>query len=376
MPTTVSKVCPRGATASAASGLARGPPRALRLAMTLPRRVSIGTFMITRRCVQRRLLLKPEEGKQLGQGLLYVILLGAKKFEVLVHGLTIMSNHYHLVVTPTRKNLPRFLHWINLLMAKLVNVHRRRPGAVWSSVDKTSVVHLADANAALEKLEYATNNPVEAGLVSDAAEWPGIRTLPTDVGTKLVARRPDFYFRSEADVEREEEEVRAGRRRRRGTRNPPLPPVVEVELTPPPLVAAEMSLADFRALYARRVEEGRDAIRARFAAAGRTFLGAWGVVAQNPEGIPGEPGTPELGLSPSVATRDKWRRVELLQHRAEFLVAYRDAWGAFRDGNRNVRFPEDTYGPCVLYGARCYGDPPDNAGAGAHDPPRPRRAAA
>jgi putative transposase len=335
--------------------------------MTLPRRVFIGTFMITRRTVQRKLLLRPD--KKLNGALLYVILLGSKKFEVAIHGLTIMGNHYHLICTPSRRNLPRFVHWINLFMAKLVNWRRGRRDAVWSSSDKTSVVHLADAPAVLEKLEYVALNAVAAGLVARPEQYPGVRTLPSDVGRKLVATRPDF-FRSETDGTSEGDTGRdlnenGARRKRRARRGPVLPPVVEVELTQPPQYA-DHSLADFRSLFSRGVEEGLEQIYTRRRAKGaRRFMGAWAVLHQDPESIPGDPDdqSPDFSLSPTIATRDKWRRIELLQQRAEFHAAYRIAWGAFREGDRNVRFPEDTYGPCVLYGARCFGDPPDRAGA-------------
>ena len=336
--------------------------------MTVPRRVFLGTFLVTRRCVQRRFLLRPE--KALDDGFLYVFLVGAKKFAIAIHGLVVLSNHYHLVATPTRRNLPRFVHWIHLHMAKLVNVRRRRSGAVWSSVDKTSVVHLADADAVLRELVYTAVNPVEAGLVPTPAEWPGVRTLPAQVGTTLVAERPAFYFRSEADAAGEAasdgEGGEGGEGARRGARGAAvLPARIEVELTRPPQFAG-LTDPEFRALFARAVDESVAGIHAARQAAGRPgFLGVWGVLAQEPESTPGGPGTPDFSLSPTVACRDKWRRIELLQQRAEFLAEYRVAWGAFREGNRNVRFPEGTYGPCVLYGARCHGNPPEHAAAGS-----------
>jgi REP element-mobilizing transposase RayT len=310
--------------------------------MTRPRQVYLGTVMITRRCVQRRLLLRPE--KELHDAFRYVILYAAKKFAVDVHGLVVMSNHYHMVLSPTELNLPRFLHWVNLHMAKLVNVARKRRDAVWSSVDKTSVVQLADAAAALKELVYVAVNPVEAGLVATPAEWPGLRTLPSDVGRTLVAERPD-YFRSGAEDEKDV-----------------LPARVELELTRPPAFG-DLTDGEFRSLLGQQVDEAAARIRADRRAAGRGFLGESGVRAQDPESHPGGPGCPDFKLSPTVAAGDKWRRIELLQQRAEFLADYRRAWSAFRAGDRNVRFPEGTYGPCVVYGARCHGDPPKHAGA-------------
>lgn len=342
--------------------------------MTIPRRVFVGTFLITRRCFQRKLLLRPDE--DLNNGLLYVILLGAKKFAVRIHGLMIMSNHYHLVCTPTKKNLPRFVHYINMLMAKVVNTHRGRVDAVWSPTAKTSVVHLADAQAVLKKLSYLTTNPVAAGLVAQPAQWPGVRTLPADVGTTLTARRPDF-FRSEADAAAGEcsGTGEAGERRRRHVkRGLAMPAEVEVLVEKPPLFE-DASLEDFRRGFALQVETDVKEIHADRRARGlRTFLGRKRVLLQNPEWSPGTPECPDYKLDPAVASFDRWRKQELLETRGAFVEEYRKAWKAFRDGDRAVRFPEGTYGPCVLYGARCHGEPPEGCGLGSRDRDRDRRA--
>jgi hypothetical protein len=249
-------------------------------------------------------------------------------------------------------------------------------------VDKYSAVQLPDAAAVLEKLVYTAVNPVAAGLAAPPAEWPGLRTLPADTGTTLAAERPGFLFRSEDDAAAEAEGAEGAQgervdtegqaRRRRHVRGAPvLPARVELEVTKPPQFE-DRSDAEFRTLLAAGVDAAVGAIHAARRAAGRHgFLGAWDVTAQDPESSPGTPGCPDFNLSPTVATRDKWRRIELLQDLGQFRAEYRVAWSAFRAGDRSARFPEGTYGPCVVYGARSHGDPPAHAGAGS----RARRAA-
>ena len=334
--------------------------------MTLPRRVLPSTFLITRRCAERKLLLRPDD--ELNGAFLYCVLAAAERFDVEVHGLVALSNHVHWCVTTKKANLPRFLHLVHMNMARLVNTHRRRRDAVWSSVEKTSVVPLPDANSVLEKLVYVAVNPVAAGLVPTPDAWPGLRTLPADVGETLVADRPGFYFRSAADAAAELGSDGVGEaqaRRRRHVRGTPVqPPRVELTLTRPPQFA-DMTDAEFRALFSARVDEAVAAHQAARRAARRAFAGAATILAQDPESIPGGPSVPEYKLSPTVATRDPALRRALLAQNRAFRLAYRTARLAFRAGDRNVRFPEHTYGPCVFYGARCFGSPPEHAGAGS-----------
>jgi len=62
--------------------------------MSLPRRVVPNTtYLVTRRCMGRRFLLRPDAA--LNQLFLYCLALGAQKYGIAVHGVSVMSNHYH-----------------------------------------------------------------------------------------------------------------------------------------------------------------------------------------------------------------------------------------------------------------------------------------
>src|SRR5262245_5993542 len=105
--------------------------------MTLPRRVVTGTFMVTRRCAHRQYLLRPDEA--FNQGFTYCLALAAERFDVLVHGIVVMSNHYHLVITLTKRNLPRFMHWLNRTVANFVKALRGHDENVWSTSKYSAV---------------------------------------------------------------------------------------------------------------------------------------------------------------------------------------------------------------------------------------------
>jgi hypothetical protein len=150
------------------------------------------TVMITRRVLRRTHLLRPDP--ELNNLFLYCLAVVAARHGVLVHCVTVMSSHMHMVVTDTRGTLPRFLQELHRLLALGVKVLRKWEGAVWDH-EKTSVVELRTEQAVIEKIAYCIANPVATGLVRRAHQWPGVTTPADQLGrASWTARRPDFYF--------------------------------------------------------------------------------------------------------------------------------------------------------------------------------------
>jgi REP-associated tyrosine transposase len=86
----------------------------------------------------------------------------------------------------------------------------------------------------------------------------------------------------------------------------------------------------------------------------RGFLGVARVLAQKPTARPAR-GEPRRTLSPRVAGRDKWKRIEALGRLVDFVRSYRSAWKERRAGDVNVVFPHGTYLLRVLHGVPCAG---------------------
>ncbi len=298
--------------------------------MSIPKQVFSGTtYFITRRTVQRTFLLRPS--RQLNQAFLYCLAYAAGRYGIEVHAFCVMSSHYHLVVTDPEETLPRFMHWLDLFLAKCVNVMFGRWESVWTGGSYTPVVLVGEA-AVLAKIVYTLTNPVEAGLVRFGAQWPGQRTRPEDIGRReLVAERPGFFF-TEA-----------------------MPEEVRLQLVRPPCLS-ELGDAAVAEHIAKRVGEAEAAIQAKFDSEGRKFLGAKAVRAQSPFGSPSTR-EPRRRLRPRVACRDKWQRIAWLQRSKEFLTAYREALQRFSAGVRDVIFPAGTYLMRVRFGVACH-DPP------------------
>ncbi len=134
--------------------------------MTLPRRVLPNrTYLITRRCSERRFFLRPDP--QVTSIFEYLLALACERHGVEVHGFVCMSNHYHLVVTDPEARLPEFQQYLNGLLARAVNCARGRWEAFWNR-DSYNAVELLDDTVVLEKLAYTLLTPCALG-------WSGAR---------------------------------------------------------------------------------------------------------------------------------------------------------------------------------------------------------
>ena len=127
-------------------------------AMTPPRFIVPGaTYLVTRRCIGRRYLLRPD--KEMMDALLYCLAVAAKRYNVSAHALCVMSSHYHLIATDTDGNFPLFTQYFHRLVALSVQKLRGWDEVVWEPGRKTSMVELLDDGAAIAKTLYTLCNP-------------------------------------------------------------------------------------------------------------------------------------------------------------------------------------------------------------------------
>ncbi|ABS27450.1 protein of unknown function DUF1568 [Anaeromyxobacter sp. Fw109-5] len=307
----------------------RGTAPAYRRPVTSPRRVLPGTtYLVTRRCSERRFFLRPS--RVVNEIFLYVLAVAARRYGLLVHAFCVLSNHAHLVVTDPHGRLPAFMQYLDSLVARAVNAHLGRFEGFWATDGSYSAVEPLDPGDVVAKTAYVLANPVAAGLVRRGAEWPGLWTAPAQLaGTRLSARRPTVFFDPKSYM----------------------PDVAELELTVPPGFA---SAEDFRALVSEALGDLEEKHQRELASERRRFLGAARVLAQNPFSRPPR-GEPRFALRPRIAARDKWRRIEAISRVKTFLREYRQAWTARRSGAPNVQFPAGTYLLRIMHGVQCAG---------------------
>ena len=91
---------------------------------------------------------------------------GADKARVKVHGWVLMTNHVHLLLTPsTDHGVSRLMHLLGLQYARFFNREYHRSGTLFEGRFRASLVQ--DDLYFLTCLRYIELNPVRAGMVSD-----------------------------------------------------------------------------------------------------------------------------------------------------------------------------------------------------------------
>jgi putative transposase len=94
-----------------------------------------------------------------------------RKFSVKVFGVCLMPNHFHLVLQPTTEaTLSRFMQWWMTSHVRRYHQHYRSHGHVWQGRFKSFPIQ-QDGHL-LTAIRYVLRNPVRAGLVEHAMDWP------------------------------------------------------------------------------------------------------------------------------------------------------------------------------------------------------------
>ena len=93
------------------------------------------------------------------------------KHPVKLLGFCLMPNHFHLVVQPvTEAALSPFMQWWMTSHVRRYHRHYRSHGHVWQGRFKSFPIQ--EDGHLLTVLRYVLRNPVRAGLVEHASQWP------------------------------------------------------------------------------------------------------------------------------------------------------------------------------------------------------------
>jgi hypothetical protein len=254
----------------------------------------------------------------------------ADKTGVDIHGMGVMGNHHHTELTDHQGRLPEFMREMNKYISKCMNAKLGRSENFWSA-EEPSVVELTDDKDVFNKLVYTLCNPVSSWLVPHSRQWPGLLTRPEDwLKEPRVIKRPAFHFR----------------------KNGKAPEQVELKLVRPEIYT-DLDDAQLAERVAQAMETREAELRAEARRKGRRFLGLKRVRAQSPFSRPRSRRT-RGGLKPRVAGLCKWRRLQALRRRRDFIEGYRAAYARWRQGDRDVVFPAGTYALRVHAGVACY----------------------
>jgi len=109
-----------------------------------------------------------------------------KRFNWTCHAWCQMTNHYHVVVETAEGNLSQGMRQLNGVYTQKLNRSHRRVGHVFQGRYRAIMVE-KDAYL-LELMRYVVLNPVRAGMVGEAADWPW-SSYSSMIG---ISSRPDW----------------------------------------------------------------------------------------------------------------------------------------------------------------------------------------
>ena len=283
--------------------------------MSLPRQILPDKcWFLSRSCVMQMFLLRPDDITNATYA--YCLAEAAQRFKIPIVLPLAMTNHEHIVLDDPDCNQSAFMAHFHKMVAKAVNAHLGRRENLWS-VEPPCMVELGDTQALIDKLIYTATNPVTAGLVSKAEDWPGFSGVQAFLDDKpIVTHRPKHFFDQHGDM----------------------PETVIHKLAIPRRYGDPRWIRE-------RVREGIKKVEAECAEkrrrAKKRVLGAAGVRAQDWRSCPNSR-RQRGGIRPRFASKWLWRRFELTDRHKKFQKAYREAYRAWRAGEPAV-FPAGTY---------------------------------
>ena len=139
----------------------------------------LDVHFVTFSCYKRRKLLSPDRAKRI-----VISLLAARlgRYEGICLGFVVMPDHVHAMVwfDTARRLSPLMNHWKDETSRQIKLLFRRNHPAYWEKIDSDDPVWQAryysfnvQSEAKIrEKLDYMHLNPVRAGHVEHAVDWP------------------------------------------------------------------------------------------------------------------------------------------------------------------------------------------------------------
>ena len=135
------------------------------------------TVAVSTRTLQGRHFLRP--GRAENEILLGVLGYALERHAVRLHAVTVLSNHYHLLLTPSDADeLARFMNLVNSKLAREFCRLRGWSGHLWSD-RYTAILVSAEEAAQVQQLRYVLGQGCKEGLVARPADWQGVQSAST-----------------------------------------------------------------------------------------------------------------------------------------------------------------------------------------------------
>ena len=129
---------------------------------------------------------------------------GALKFNVQVHGWVFMTNHVHLLLTPSSENaVSNLLQYLGRLYVRYFNFAYARSGTLFEGRFKSSLIQ--QENYLLNCLRYIELNPVRAGMATDPGgyRWSSYRMHAFGLAAKMWSPHAVYLALGRSDSARQ-----------------------------------------------------------------------------------------------------------------------------------------------------------------------------
>ena len=133
----------------------------------------------------------------------------AKKTGCDIHAYVLMTNHVHLLATQhSPGGLSRMMQSVGRRYVRYFNLTQRRSGTLWEGRYRATVID--GPHYLLACMRYIEMNPVRAGMVAGAADypWSSHRVLAEGTASSLVTPHP-LYLGLGAEAEQRQAAYRA-----------------------------------------------------------------------------------------------------------------------------------------------------------------------
>jgi putative transposase len=102
---------------------------------------------------------------------LWLLVFAMRRYKFRVHAYALMSNHFHLMVTPESPSaLSRGMQSLGRRYVRYFNDRYNRTGTLWEGRFRTAII--TDERYWLTCMRYVEMNPVRAGLAGSAESYP------------------------------------------------------------------------------------------------------------------------------------------------------------------------------------------------------------
>ena len=115
------------------------------------------------------------------------------KFDVAVHAWVLMSNHVHLLLTPSHsESASRLMQFIGRHYVRFFNRKYSRTGTLWEGRFKSSLIQAEDYFLTCQR--YIELNPVRAGMVCHPGDYHWSSYKPNALGIESAIRQPHEIY--------------------------------------------------------------------------------------------------------------------------------------------------------------------------------------